>query len=138
MDKTVAESATKYIEIEVDGKMVRRYENGQLRDPDTGYLVAGTAKVGGIQRGEKHSLGVKVAQWLQEALDMHPGGPIQYFYERSLDEPKAFMALLGKFAPRDLSVTQDVGPTMLELLTRADARVKDAEAKPAKPLPPTT
>ena len=131
MTTRVVESMTE----DVEKKEVRR-------DPDTGRLLPGTAKPpgAGIQRGQRRQLGVQLQSMIHQALDMQPGGAVRYLAEQAQANPRAFLALLAKLVPRDLHVTQDAGPTMLELLTRADARVKDAEAKPkdAKPLPPTT
>lgn len=78
----------------------------------------GTPKTGGRQPGTPNKVTREVKEMILEALDR--AGGVEYLVARAKDQPKAFMALVGRVLP--LQVTGANGKPLIP--ESADARYK--------------
>ena len=60
----------------------------------------------------------KVKELIFQALQQQEGGALEYLKARALDEPRAFLALLGQLLPTQITGDDEGGPVRIETITR--------------------
>jgi hypothetical protein len=94
-------------------------------------IVAPTGRLGGRQKGSPNKINRDIRAMILEALD-DVGGP-RYLSRQAIENPVAFMGLLGKILPTTLA-SSDGSPIHLHLLA---AKLMSEEILQQQQSPPT-
>lgn len=81
-------------------------------------------KTGGRSKGTPNKVTGALRDMILQALDEQPGGGIEYLKLQAMENPSAFMTLLGKVLPTQLTGPND-GPieiSRIELVPLSDNR----------------
>lgn len=90
----------------------------------------GSPKFGGRPKGGRNKVTVELRTMIEGALS-DVGGQA-YLVLQAHENPKAFLALVGKLIPRDLNVSGEIRHTLEDLI--ANAVQREAAAIPAETL----
>ena len=80
----------------------------------------GLPKTGGRAKGVTNKTTAELKEMILGALS-EVGGQA-YLVQQALDNPNAFMTLVGKVVPRDLNAAVDLNPALAERLKEARER----------------
>ena len=64
-------------------------------------------KTGGRQQGTPNKENKALREMILQALTEQPGGGVEYFKKQAFENPGAFMTILGKILPTQVSGDQD-------------------------------
>ena len=78
-------------------------------------------KTGGRQKGTTNKTTAELKEVILGALS--EAGGQAYLVQQALDNPNAFLTLVGKVIPRDLSAAVELNSTLAERLKEARERV---------------
>ena len=92
------------------------FVKGQPRTPGSGR-----------KPGSQNMTSQKIKELIFNALQQQEGGALAYLKARATDEPRAFMALLGKLLPTQITGDDEGGPVRIETITRRVIRPPDAD-----------
>lgn len=79
-------------------------------------------KTGGRKVGSVNKITADVKEMILEALDK--AGGAKYLYEQSIDNPTAFMTLVGKVLPMQMNHSGMIAQTHDEFLKQAQAQLE--------------